>query len=98
MEGSLFRLSPESAKMIVDGIPQNIDEVKKLQILVLYIKNDHAIKLLGSTRIHLPFDQVTHSNLYEYSPKKSNTASGMLGGVIAPAIFIAILGFVFNNG
>ncbi len=45
-----------------------------------------------------PFDQVTHSNLYEYSPKKSNTASGMLGGVIAPAIFIAILGFVFNNG
>ena len=91
LEGKLTRLTSQGAKAVSKGHPQKIAKGQRLQMVVFYLKSDYAQTLLDSTEIHLSFDQVTRSVVYQFHPGESMTRTAVLTASLSPLSLILII-------
>lgn len=90
LEGRITRLIKKENIDVSKGFAQRTGDVKKLQYIIFYVKNDFAQTLIDANEINLPFDQITYSKVLEYSPAKSNTGTYILGATTGLAAILAL--------
>lgn len=89
LEGRIMRLTRDENKNVFKRRPQKAEDKKRLQYVVLYVKNSFAQALIDSNRIYLSFDQVTRSEVYEFNSDGSANRSYLAGLATFP--FVAII-------